>query len=503
MLKITFTTTMPKTVKAHGVTILDQAELSTSAKALDKKSNGGVSSALKAMDFKGSAKSVQSLTGLPKLADHIFAIGLGEAKDLSNLDAEETGGNFVKSLNAAKVKKAVIQIDPIKGADVNDIAAHIAMGAVLKSYRFDKYRTTEPKAKKPTLTEIVFVMKSATEAKKRFAPMKKIAEGVFFTRDLVTEPGNELYPKTFADRVKKELTPLGVKVKIIGEAQMKKLGMGSFLSVGHGSDKESKLVIMEYTGLPKSAKAKDKQPICFVGKGITFDTGGISLKPGAGMWDMKFDMGGAGAVVGAMKALAGRKAKANIVGAIALAENMPSDRATRPGDVVSSMSGKTVEILNTDAEGRLVLVDTLTYVQKKHKPKQVIDLATLTGAVIIALGHEFAGAFSNDDMLPKELMCAGEAVGDHVWHMPMCKAWDKAMDSDIADIKNINLGRDAGSATAAAFLARFVEKGMTWAHLDIAGTAWSKKDLPTCPKGATGFGVRLLDQYIRQTVENS
>ena len=501
MLKIGFTKTLPKTLKAHVVTVGDKTELSTSAKALDKKSGEALVAAMKAVDFKGSKKTVKHFAALPKLADHVFVLGTGVVKDNTAEDFEAMGSALVKALNGAKVKKAVVQIDPMKGADTAEAAAHIAMGATLASYRFDKYRTTEKKDKKPSLTEITFVMKDATEAKKAFDPMQKIAEGVFFTRDLVTEPGNELYPDSFAKRVKKELTPLGVKVQILNEAQMKKLGMNSLLSVGHGSEKESKLVIMKYEGTPKSAKADDKQPVCFVGKGITFDTGGISLKPGAGMWDMKFDMGGAGAVVGAMKAIAGRKAKANVIAAIACAENMPSDRATRPGDVVKSMSGQTIEILNTDAEGRLVLADALTYMQKKHKPKLIIDLATLTGAMLVALGHEYAGVFSNDDDLATELVSAGKGSGDHVWHMPMTEVWDKQMDSDIADVKNISSSRYAGSATAAAFLSRFIEKDTTWAHLDIAGTAWRPENRPTTPKGATGFGVRLLDQFIRQTAE--
>ena len=501
MLKIGFSKTLPKTIKAHVVTVGDKLDLSTTAKAFDKKSNGALSASMKAVDFKGKVKTIKSFAALPKLADQVFTLGVGDLKSLKQEDFEGLGSAIVKALNAAKVKKAVVQLDPMSGVDDAEAAAQIAMGAVLASYRFDKYRTTEKKDKKPSLTEITFVMNKAADAKKAFAPMQKIADGVFFTRDLVTEPGNELYPDSFAKIVKKELTPLGVKVQVLGEAQMKKLGMNSLLSVGHGSEKESKLVIMQYNGAPKSAKATDKQPICFVGKGITFDTGGISLKPGAGMWDMKFDMGGAGAVVGAMKAIAGRKAKANVIAAIACAENMPSDRATRPGDVVKSMSGQTIEILNTDAEGRLVLADALTYMQKKHKPKLIIDLATLTGAMLVALGHEFAGVFSNDDDLAAELVCAGKGTGDHVWHMPMTDVWDKQMNSDIADVKNISNSRYAGSATAAAFLSRFIEKDMKWAHLDIAGTAWRSETRPTTPKGATGYGVRLLDQFVKQTAE--
>ena len=499
MLKIGFSTSVPKSATARVLVMPQRKTLMDAGKALDKKANGAVSAALKVAGFEGKKKQIQVLTGYSKAADIIIAAGLGDKTgDLTVTDFEELGAAIVKELNAAKVKKAAFEIDDIKGVDSAMMAAHLAMGAQLSSYRFDKYRTREAEDKKPTLADVTFVLKSATEAKKHFAPLEKINEGVYLTRDVMNEPANNLYPESFADRVKKELSPLGVKIKILNESQMRKLGMGSLLSVGHGSARDSRLVVMEWNGV---GKPKDNPPLALVGKGITFDTGGISLKPGAGMWDMKFDMGGAAAVVGAMKAVAGRKAKANVVGVIALAENMPSDRASRPGDIVQSMSGQTIEILNTDAEGRLVLADALTYVQRKHNPKIIIDLATLTGAMIVALGHEYAGVFSNDNDLPRALITAGESVGDPVWHMPMSQAWDKAMDSDVADVRNISTGKDAGSATAAAFLKRFVEDDMTWAHLDIAGVAWTQKDKPLGPKGATGYGVRLLDEDIRTTME--
>jgi|AntRauTorcE11897_2_1112592.scaffolds.fasta_scaffold01032_12 leucyl aminopeptidase len=501
MLTIGFSTSVPKTAKAVIVTATQKPDLLAGGKALDKKTGNALGAALKVSGFKGKKKEIERLTGYSKAAENVFFLGLGDKTgDLKTADFEAMGGALVKSLNAAKVKKAVVALDSVKGVDIDEMAAHIAMGMVLTSYRFDKYRTREEDDKKPTLTEVTFALQSAPEAKARFAPLQKAAEGVFLTRDLMAEPANELYPEVFANRVKKELGPLGVKVKILNESQMKKLGMGSLLSVGHGSIRDSRCVIMEWNGAPK-ATGKDKQPLALVGKGITFDTGGISLKPGAGMWDMKFDMGGAGAVVGAMKSLAGRKAKANVVAVIALAENMPSDRATRPGDVVKSMSGQTIEVLNTDAEGRLVLADALTYVQKKHNPRLIVDLATLTGAIIVALGHEFAGAFTNDDELGQQMMAAGKTSGDAVWQMPMTETWDKDMDSDIADMRNIHARGDAGSACAAAFLQRFVEKDMKWLHLDIAGVAWTAKERPTGPKGATGYGVRLLDQFVRDIAE--
>lgn len=499
MLNIGFSTSMPKSAKAVIVTALQKPALSGVAKALDKKAGGALAAALKVTAFKGNKKEIEQLSGYSKAADLVFFLGLGDKpKDLKTADFEAMGADLAKKLNAAKINKAVIALDPIKGVDLDLMAAHLAMGAQLGSYRFDKYRTREHEDKKPTLTELTFVLETAAAAKKQFAPLEQAARGVYLTRDLMSEPANALYPESFAKRVKKELAPLGVKVKILGESQMRKLGMDSLLSVGQGSIRESQLVIMEWKGAPK---AKDQQPIALVGKGITFDTGGISLKPGAGMWDMKYDMGGAGAVVGAMKALAGRKAKANVVAVIALAENMPSDRATRPGDVVKSMSGQTIEILNTDAEGRLVLADAMTYVQQKHEPKLMIDLATLTGAIIVALGHEFAGAFTNDDDLAHDLILAGKTSGDAVWQMPMTETWDKDMDSDIADMRNIHARGDAGSACAAAFLQRFVEKDMKWLHLDIAGVAWTAKDRPTSAKGATGYGARLLDEFVRSAAE--
>ena len=376
----------------------------------------------------------------------------------------------------------------------------MAYGAVLENYSFNKYKSDKDKSKQPK--NLSFVLAEATKAKKQFQELEKIVEGVFFTRDLVTEPANIIYPESFAARVKKELTPLGVKVQILTEKQMEKLGMGALLSVGQGSAKPPRLVVMQYNGAPKSASAEAKKPIAFVGKGVTFDTGGISLKPSAGMDKMKWDMGGAGAVVGAMKALAGRGAKVNVVGVVGLAENMPSSKASRPGDVVQSMSGKTIEILNTDAEGRLLLSDALWYTQEKFNPKLVIDLATLTGAIIVALGHEYAGVFTNSNDIAEQLSEAGEEVGEKTWHMPMCKSWDKAIDSPIADIQNIagsTVG--AGSATAAAFLQRFIKDDVKWAHIDIAGMAWADKAIPTVPKGGSGYGVRLLDNFVRKYFE--
>ncbi|MBI3199226.1 MAG: leucyl aminopeptidase, partial [Rhodospirillales bacterium] len=320
-------------------------------------------------------------------------------------------------------------------------------------------------------------------------------DAVFFARDLVSEPANMLYPVEFARRAK-ELTKLGVKVEVLGEAEMKKLGMNVLLGVGQGSERESQLLVMRWMNGPKS-----QAPVALIGKGVTFDTGGISLKPAGGMEDMKWDMGGAGAVTGAMRLIAGRKAKANVIAVCALVENMPDGNAQRPGDVVKSMSGQTVEVINTDAEGRLILCDAMWYAQEKFKPQAMIELSTLTGAIIVSLGHERAGLFSNNTQLSTRLRVAGSQIGEKLWRMPLGPKYDKMIDSDIADMKNVSNGRDGGSITAAQFLQRFVKEGVAWAHLDIAGVAWSGKGDNTTPKGATAFGVRLLDRLIADNYE--
>jgi len=501
MLNINFSKTLPKSAKVHVVLTDAGKKLSKSAGAVDKDSGGALKRSMASSDFTGKNKTFHIFRGSEKTADTVIVAGFGDAADVSENDFEVLGSELANSLKELKCEKVAIEVEDVKKIKAETIAVKLAAGLSLNSYQFDKYKTSKDaeEKKKNSLKEVTLVLDTAAAAKKDFADMQAIIEGVFLTRDLVWEPANELYPESFAKRIKKELSPLGVKVKIVNEAQMRKLGMNTFLSVGQGSRRESQMVIMEWNG-DKAAK-KNSKPLALVGKGITFDTGGISLKPGAGMWDMKWDMGGAGAVVGAMKAIAGRKAKANVVAAVALAENMPDGDATRPGDIVKSLSGQTVEILNTDAEGRLVLSDTLTYMQRNFKPELVIDLATLTGAILVALGHEYAGAFGNDDKSIKELMCAGEGVGDKVWHMPMTDIWDKQLDSECADIRNISFEKYAGSATAAAFLSRFIEDGQKWVHLDIAGMAWKPKASDSRPKGATGFGVRLLDQFVRQTIE--
>ena len=396
----------------------DGCSLSATAKTVDDKTGGAISRAIKSSRFKGSKGQIISVSA-PHNTDYsrVVIAGTGKAEDVTALSMEALGGKIYAALAKTGDKEAFVAADHPKGAKLHtaDVAARIGYGMRLKSYRFDKYRTKEKAEDKPSLTKVTIGVKDFAAAKKLYAPLDKIADGIFMTRDLVSEPANVLYPESYASEIK-ALTKLGVKVEVLDEAKMKKLGMGSLLGVGQGSDRESFLVVMQWNGAPASSK---KAPVAFVGKGVTFDTGGISLKPAAGMEDMKFDMGGSGAVVGLMKALAGRKAKVNAVGVVGLVENMPGGKAQRPGDVVTSMSGQTIEVINTDAEGRLVLADALWYTQDRFKPQFMVNLATLTGAIIISLAHEYAGLFSNNDDLVKKLTAAGEAEGEKLWRMPM------------------------------------------------------------------------------------
>ncbi|MFC3442469.1 leucyl aminopeptidase [Sphingobium rhizovicinum] len=416
----------------------------------------------------------------------VLLLGVGAA---SEQDYEKAGAALTAKLNLSGASHAAVEFF---GGASGEQAAHLAFGALLRSWRIDTYRTRQNEKAKPTLKTVTLV---ATGAEAAWAKLSAIAAGVAFTRELVSEPANILYPESFVERCQ-HLAELGVKITVLDKAAMEKLGMGSLLGVAQGSVREARLLAMEWDGTDGAAE----KPVVFVGKGVTFDTGGISLKPGAGMEDMKWDMGGAGAVAGAMKALAGRKAKAHVVGICGLVENMPDGNAQRPGDVVTSMSGQTIEVINTDAEGRLVLCDALTWAQRTYKPDVVIDLATLTGAMIVALGHEYAGLFANDDGLANDLIAAGQAAGDPLWRFPLLPAYDKLIDSPIADMKNMG-ARYAGSITAAQFLKRFIEDGVKWAHLDIAGMVWADKPGATWDKGATGYGVRLIDRLVAAKFE--
>ncbi len=428
----------------------------------------------------------------------IILVGIGKDKELDNLKLQKLGAKIAEYLNANKIAKAEIffnsKIDKslkTKARDDSNIC-DLAFGALLRSYRFNKYFENKIEGKNFNVKEIFVKSSDAKKVAKQFEELEVLANNVFLVRDLVSEPSNVLNPENYAE-ICKDLKKDGLEVEVLGEKEMTKLGMNALLGVGQGSAYESQLVVMKWNG----AKKKSDAPLAFVGKGVTFDTGGISIKPSANMEDMKTDMGGSAVVVGLMRNLAQRKAKVNAVGVVGLVENMPSSTAQKPGDVVQSMSGQTIEIINTDAEGRLVLADALHYTNTKYNPQFIVDLATLTGAIVVSLADVYGGLFCNDNDLAKQLIESGEATGDRVWQMPIGKEYDDMINSDIADMKNVGAGRGAGSTTAAQFLKRFV--GDTkWAHLDIAGVAWKGKGDPLAVKGATGYGIRLLDDLVKK-----
>jgi leucyl aminopeptidase len=410
-------------------------------------------------------------------------------KNVTSSQLENLGAKFFDKFKGLKISDYELNSDTLSIKFENAVGFFLH-GLKLKSYKFDKY-----KSKKDKIKIIIDVIGKNIPNLKDQVKFKAIEEGTFYTRDLVSEPGNILHPDEYAKRLS-SLRKIGLKINIYDENKLKKLGMNTLLGVGQGSIRGSYLVTMEWNGLNDKSK-----PLAFVGKGVCFDTGGISLKPAKFMEDMTYDMAGSAVVVGLMKSLALRKAKINAVGVVGLVENMPGGNAQRPGDIVKSYSGKTVEILNTDAEGRLVLADALTYTEEKFKPKFIIDLATLTGAIIVSLGSEYAGLFSNDDKLSKQLIDAGENVEEKVWRMPLNKNFDKLIDSKNADMQNINYVGGAGSTTAAQFLQRFILNKTPWAHLDIAGMAFSKYGGALNSSGATGYGVRLLNKLIEDHYE--
>ena len=448
----------------------------------------GVVTALDRQRFEGDAASVsEQFVEENGALRRLLVVGVGSNGEQS---AEKLGGTAVARLLTSGEKKAVIDVS---GYDA-DKAARVGLAAALRSWRHDRYRTKLKDNQKPTLDEVIIVSGGQGAEQRYTSRWAPVVAGVSLTRELVTEPANIIYPETFVERVRAALKDTGVEIEVLDRAQMEKLGMGALLGVAQGSVREGRLLILKWNGGGEGA------PTAFVGKGVTFDTGGISIKPAAGMEAMKWDMGGAGAVAGALKALSLRKAKANVVGICGLVENMPGGNAQRPGDVVTTMSGQTVEVINTDAEGRLVLADAVTYVQRNYKPATIIDLATLTGAILISLGHEWAGLFSNNEELASELQKAADESGDKLWRMPLAEPFDRLIDSPIADMKNVG-PREGGSITAAQFIQRFIENGVKWAHIDMAGKAWSDKASSTYEKGATGFGVRLLDQYVEDVLE--
>lgn len=494
-MKVSFAKLARPAAGAVAIGVADGGKLGKTGQIIDRATGGALSAAMKAAKHTGQSGKTLSVYAPPKSKlTKVVVFGLGKAKDMTAQSSEEAGASLEAELSSEP--RATIVLDDIKGAavDIVDIAAAVASGLALKSYRFDKYRTKEKADAKPKLKSISVALSAFNGAKEAYKVREAVNAGVLLTRDLISEPPNVLNPVTFAARAK-DLAGDGLKVKVLGRKEMEKMGMGALLGVAQGSITEPKMVVFEWNGA-----GKDDPTVAFVGKGVTFDSGGISLKPGAGMWDMKWDMGGAGVVTGLFKALAGRKAKVNAVGVLGLVENMPDANAQRPGDVVTSADGQTIEVLNTDAEGRLVLADALWYVQEYHEPDRIVDLATLTGAVIAALGEHYAGLFSNDDDLSDQLQAAGQAVNERLWRMPVGPEYDKLINSPIADMKNLG-GKYAGATTAAQFLQRFIRKGTAWAHLDIAGVTWGENATALAPKGGTGYGVRLLDRFVADQYE--
>ena len=478
------------------VVLTDQnLKLGSRSAALDVAAGGRFARAAKAAKFKGKGmKSLQLLTPQGVELERLVFLGLGDLAKLKNQDWLKLGGTIAASVGGGG--DVTVLLDRPDGKAVTAAeAADVALGISLRTYSFDKYKTKKkdedeaPKARRFTIATA-----NATAAERAWGTASAVAEGVAFARDLVNEPANVLGPVEFAEQLK-GLAKLGVEVKVIGEADLRKQKMGALLGVSQGSERPPRVVVMRWRGGREKA-----QPVAFVGKGVVFDTGGISIKPAAGMEDMKGDMGGAAAVSGLMRTLALRKAKVNAVGIVGLVENMPDGKAQRPGDIVTSMSGQTIEVINTDAEGRLVLADLLTYVQKTERPAAMIDLATLTGAILVALGNQYAGLFSNNDGLSAELSAAGEETGEKVWRMPLGSDYDKLIDSKVADMKNIG-GRNAGAITGAQFIGRFVEKDTPWAHLDVAGTAMGSPSSETNQSWGSGWGVRLLDEFVRARFE--
>lgn len=472
------------------VGVAPPAKLGAIASGLDQESGGTLSEALEAQGSLKHGKILDLVMPRGLKQSRIVLLGIGKPEGLKRLDREELGAGLARKLQGLGIRRAVLAgLGGLElGAEPVEAATDIARGALLASYAFRKYQKPASD-EEPRLEELVLHLAEAP-ADDPLPAVNGIAQAVARARDLVSEPANVLYPESFAKRCL-ELQELGVEVRLMAAAELERLGMRALLAVGQGSVKAPFVVVMRWRG------DDAEKPLALVGKGVCFDSGGISLKPPAGMEEMKWDMGGAGAVVGAMHALAVRQAKAHVVGVIGLVENMVSGNAQRPGDVVTAMSGKTIEVINTDAEGRLVLADLLHYTKEELKPRTMVDLATLTGAVVVALGHENGGLFATDEALATALAQAGETVGEPLWRLPLGKAYTKHIKSQIADIKNVGRGREAGATAGAVFLQEFVGD-VPWAHLDIAGVTWSSRELPLAAKGATGFGVRLLDDFVRR-----
>jgi leucyl aminopeptidase len=501
----------PTTVALAG----EEMALAPAARTLDERTKGGLAKAARAAQFTGKQRTaIEILAPAGIDAQRLVLAGVGRAA--SEHDRLRLGGYAYAQIAARKTESAslIAELADAGGVGPETVAADLALGALLRSYTFDKYRTRRnggngedsDREARDGLQKLLVHCASPDAAEKAFVARKAVADGVFLARDLVNEPANILGPAEFADRLR-DLASAGLAVEVLEEEQLKALKMNALLGVNQGSAKPPRVVVLQWHGANSQGAKSSKRAkttaktLCFVGKGVCFDTGGISLKPGAGMEDMKGDMGGAASVAGLMLALAKRNAAVNAVGLVGLVENMPSATAQRPGDIVESMSGQTIEVLNTDAEGRLVLADVLWYAQTQFQPKVVIDLATLTGAIIVALGKEYAGLFANDDKLADELSRAGQSTGEKVWRMPLDKAYDKLIDSKNADVKNIGGGRSGGAITAAQFIQRFIKDKVHWAHLDIAGTAMDSARNELNQSWAAGWGVRLLDRWVADNYE--
>ena len=493
-MKISFSTfSVPKS----GIAVVlagEGGKLSDDGGEVDKALDGAISNAMKVADFKAEReKSLDVILASGSGLERVIVMGVGKTDDFDEVAAEYVGGAIAAA--AGKVQATALTVSaalPGKpDIEAAAVSSRLASGMRLRTYSFTKYKSKPSKVKQ--LASVKILTASVAAAKSRYADLDAVATGVHLARDLVNEPANILHPESFASEIKR-LSKLGLNIEVLDEKQMTKLGMGALLGVALGSPRKPRLCIMRWEG-----GKKGDQPIAFVGKGVTFDTGGISIKPSAGMEDMKGDMGGAACVTGLMAALAGRKAKVNAIGVVGLVENMPDGNAQRPGDVVTSMSKQTIAVLNTDAEGRLVLADALWYTQDRFKPKFMVDLATLTGAILVALGKEHAGLFSNDDKLSEQLAGVGQETRERVWRLPLAPEYDKLIDSDIADMKNIG-GRLAGSITAGQFLQRFVND-VPWAHLDVAGTAMDAVKSPINQSWGSGWGVRLLDRLVARHYE--
>src|SRR4249920_2546059 len=489
----------PLATPAKGVLVLfceDGLKFGSAALRAVKQTGDLVTRAAAADRFKGkngSALDIVAPLGLE--ATRLVVVGVGKARDLKTRDFVKLGGAVMGRIPAAAAEVTIL-VDLPGGSLKPDRVADLALGVQLRAYTFDRYKTKRKEGEeKAAQIKVTIAVAGVAAVEKAFAPRGAVASGVVIARDLVNEPANVLYPEEFARRAG-SLKRLGVLIDVLDPAQMKKLGMNALLGVGQGSQHESRTVIMRWNGGKRGAA-----PVAFIGKGVCFDTGGISIKPAASMEDMKGDMAGAACVVGLMHALAARKARVNAVGLIGLVENMPDGNAQRPGDIVKSMSGQTIEIINTDAEGRLVLADVIWYAAQRFKPKFMVDLATLTGAIIVALGQEYAGMFSNNDQLAGRLTEAGLETGELVWRMPLSPEYDKMIDSKFADMKNTGGSRWGGAITAAQFIKRFVDDEIPWAHLDIAGTGFDSRQTDINKSWGSGWGGRLLDRLVADHYE--